>query len=61
NHFALKYKILIKANQIAYEELKKLQSFEVGCVRSVLNLECCRITSKYFYLQFFLLSTRVFT
>ena len=33
NHFALKYKILIKANQMAYQELKKLQSFEAGCVR----------------------------
>ena len=33
NHFALKYKILIKANQMTYQELKKLQSFEVGCVR----------------------------
>jgi hypothetical protein len=33
NHFALKYKLLIKANQTAYQELKKLQSFGVGCVR----------------------------
>lgn len=30
NHFALKYKILVKANQTAYQELKKLQANEVA-------------------------------